>query len=142
MREAVFHAAPEIDGRRLLEILRRAAHLANRETVPQNLRQHLVVERESSEFFDQVPRVRLARERPVARVVFRQLRAEQDIFRRRQKPVGHVFPHRHSAAQRVAAQNAAAQHARMQAIVATMDAIAGDQLGRVYSTRPRPFRSP
>src|ERR1019366_2159023 len=41
--EAVFHAAAEIDGRRFLEILRRAAYLANREPVPQNLRQHLIV---------------------------------------------------------------------------------------------------
>src|SRR5450759_4415392 len=35
--ETVFHAAPEIDGRRFLEVFRRAAHLADRKTVPEDL---------------------------------------------------------------------------------------------------------
>src|ERR1035438_6523605 len=42
--KTVFATALEIDGRGFLEILRRATDFANREPVPQNLRDHLVVE--------------------------------------------------------------------------------------------------
>jgi hypothetical protein len=42
----IFKTAAEIDGRRFGKILGRAADLANRESVPENLREHLVVENE------------------------------------------------------------------------------------------------
>ena len=44
--EAVLHAAPEIDGAGLIEILRGASHLGDVETVPENLADELVVEDE------------------------------------------------------------------------------------------------
>src|SRR5262245_12695133 len=44
--EAVHDAAPDIDGRRFFEILRRAGNLADREAEVRHLCQHLVVEHE------------------------------------------------------------------------------------------------
>src|SRR5208283_422814 len=71
--ETILAASLEIDGRRLFEILRRAAHLADGETVPQNLCDHLIVENK----IVRVPRqIRLQllqqrpRECPVAGVIF------------------------------------------------------------------------
>src|SRR5206468_4170866 len=44
--KTVLEAATEVDGGRLLEILRRATDLADGVAVPENLREHLVVEHE------------------------------------------------------------------------------------------------
>ena len=44
--ETVFATAAEVDRRGLSEILRGAAYFANREPVPEDLREHLVVEHE------------------------------------------------------------------------------------------------
>src|ERR1700685_86909 len=40
---SIFHAAPKIDGGRILEILRRTRHFANAKSKMHTLRQHLVV---------------------------------------------------------------------------------------------------
>src|SRR5208282_100582 len=55
--EAVFQAPAEIDRRGLREILRGAAHLANREPVPENLCEHLVVEHKVVGVFGQWQRL-------------------------------------------------------------------------------------
>src|ERR1039458_2542836 len=44
--KAIADAPPQVDGRRLREILRRAAYLGNAEAMPEDLRQHLVIEHE------------------------------------------------------------------------------------------------
>ena len=51
--EAVLHAAAEIDGRRLFEILGRARNLADAKSEVHALRQHLVVEDEVGRIFQQ-----------------------------------------------------------------------------------------
>src|SRR5207302_1960390 len=91
--EAVLHAAAEIDRRRLGEVARRAGDLADLESEPDRLRQHLVVE-------DEVVGVLLQRKRleepagegAIARVVLGQLVADQQVLEERQQATCKILP--------------------------------------------------
>ena len=75
--QAVADAPRQVDARRLGEILRRAAHLGDRVPAPEDLREHLVVEDEVVGVLAQRQRLeQLPRERAVAGVILRQLRAD------------------------------------------------------------------
>ena len=95
--ETVFDAAAQIDGGGLGEIFRRAAYFGNGEAVPEDLRQHLVVENEiirvvrKMELFEN-----LAGKGAIAGVIFGKLRAEQDILEQGEEAISQIFPQRHA----------------------------------------------
>ena len=109
--KTVDHASPEIDRRRLREILRRTADLAHAEAEPEDLGEHLVVEDEVVGVLEQRKRFQhLAREGPVAGVVLGELRAEQEVLERGQEAVRDVLVERHAALEGAGPQDARAEH--------------------------------
>ena len=109
--KAVFHAAAEIDGGGLLEILRRAGNLADAEAEIHTLRQHLVVEDEVLRVLQQRQRGQhLAAEGAIAGVVFGELDAQEYVLEGGEEAVGNVFVERHATVQRPAADDARAQN--------------------------------
>ena len=85
--------------------------------MPENLREHLVVEHEVVGVVREVKGLeQFLGERTIAGVVFGKFRADHEVFRESEKAVGDEFPPRHAAEQRVATKNATAEHARMQVV--------------------------
>ena len=75
-------------------------HFGDGVVEPENLREHLVVKHKIVGVGGQRKAFQnFARKSAVAGVVFGKFGAQQQVFRRREEAVGHVFPQRHAAAQ-------------------------------------------
>jgi len=110
--ESIGQAATEVDRGGLGKIFCRAGNLGNREPMPVDLRQHLVVEDEIVGILRDIQLLQdLPRKRPVAGVVFGEMGPDEQVLRPGEEPVGRVFPPGHAALQRQASQDAAAQDA-------------------------------
>src|SRR5215467_9422377 len=96
--ESVLHAAAEIDGRGLSEILRRTGDFSDAKTEVDALRQHLVVEHEVIGIFQQRQLgENFAAEGAVTGVIFRKLHAQEQIFEGRKESVRYIFIEWHAA---------------------------------------------
>jgi hypothetical protein len=80
--ETVLHAAFEVDGRRFFKIFRRAGDFPNAKTKHHGLRDHLIVENEVVGVFENGKSLeQLARKCAEARMVFRQLYAQEQVLK-------------------------------------------------------------
>jgi len=129
--EAVGDAATEINGGSFLEILGGAGDFADAESEVNALGEHLVVENEVVAVFAQgKARQDFAAEGAVAGVVFGELDAEEEIFKRGEQAVGDVFVERHAAAKGGASDDAGAEDNIVNA-VGDHAGHGGDEQGRV-----------
>src|SRR5208282_4573748 len=109
--EAILHAAAEIDGGGLLEILGGAGNFADAEAEIDALGEHLVVEDEivailpqgqAGEYF--------AAESAITGVILRQLDVQEQVLKSGEQAVGDVFIKRHATAQRRAPEDAGTEN--------------------------------
>ena len=108
--QTVGDRATEVDGRGLLEVGGRTAHLADLEACIEDLRQHLVVEDEVVGVLGQGKCFEhRTGEGAVARVVLRELRLAEQVLDRGQGAVRDVFVERHAASASAPAQDARAE---------------------------------
>src|SRR5258708_16956275 len=104
--QPILHAAPEINRRSFRKIFCWAGNFAHPEPEHHALRQHLIVKEKIVRVLQQrkIPEHRAA-ERPVSRVIFRQLHAQTSVFEKRQEAVSDVLPCPHAALRRRTSQN-------------------------------------
>src|SRR5580700_8518125 len=109
--ETVNDAAPEVDRRRLFEILGRARDFADAVAEVDTLRQHLIVEDEVVGIFDQRQLGQdLTTEAAVAGVVLRELHPQEQVLKRGQQAVEDVLVARHAPTQRSTADDARSKY--------------------------------
>ncbi len=108
---AVFGRAGEVDGGGFLKVFGGAGHLANLKAGHEYLGDHLIVKDKVVGIVGEVYGADdLGGEGAVAGVVFGELLAEEDVFKKRQHPVEDVLVHRHAAAECAAAEDAGGEH--------------------------------
>src|ERR1700722_4818735 len=109
--KTVLHAAAEVNGRGLFEILGGTGNLPNAEAEVHALRQHLIVKHEVVGIFKQRQLgEHFSAEGAVASVVLGQLHSQKQILERSEKTIGNVFVNGHAAEQSAAADDARSQH--------------------------------
>src|SRR6202795_1569256 len=100
--QPILHAAPEINRRSFRKIFCRAGNFAYPEAEHTALRQHLIVKEKIVRVLQQRKILEhRAAERPVSRVIFRQLRAQTSVLEKRQEAVGNILPRRHATLARL-----------------------------------------
>src|SRR5204863_7270918 len=113
--EAVTHASTKVNRGSFRQIFRRARDLADFRTQPNDLGEHLVVEHKIvGVLFNRDTLEQTSGKGAISGVIFRQLRADHKILDEGEEAVRDIFPPRHSAIERAAAQNARSEHARIQ----------------------------
>src|ERR1035437_6297676 len=109
--QSVLHAAPEIDGGGVLEILGVAGNFADAEPEVNALGEHLVVKNEIVAIFPEGQAGQhLAAESAIAGVILRQRDPQEKVFKSGEQPVGNVLVKGHASAQGGAANDAGTEN--------------------------------
>ncbi len=95
--EAILHTPPEVDAGCFREVLRGTGEFSDAESLEMNLREDLIIEREvivvpleGQRFEDATG------ERPISRVVLREMRPEEQVLEHRESAIGDVLPEGHA----------------------------------------------